>query len=299
MAKKVTLSAIPDLSRRIPQGELYYKRLLELFTLRSNNDLKDKRFEEQCWQVTDTKIMPDIVTELVELMRGRSEVIGTSQGVIVRAGCYTRMAGMRIPPPPPSTGNRIVLNFGEADLFHFNPNVAQVGSVVKDIVEKKMGVRLASGLPERQVVLEENRYLELGSITSSNYEIIVEKKDLSFTRPMGYEEGKMVPRKKFTRSNRYLRIMIVIDLLTEQSTIDGLVMRAKDVIDNIDLANIDQLLTQYRNDDSLLSSNDNKPSSNDNKTSSNDNKPLNEEEEQEVEVALEAVRIKNNSSHTT
>ena len=276
---------VPDTSRELPQGDDYYHRLLSLIKLVPLPLAKaktDPRREELLFvdPSPEGTPLPPPLLDLVDFARSRCEVV-QAIGYQVRLGCYMRKAGMQLPPPPKNTVNRILFNFGNEELFKLDPRVPQVDNLIGELISEKTKIKMDTGLPERNIFLLPNRFLELGTITSANYAINV-RKDVNFTRPDRYEGRQLVKGQPTMRPSNYRRVMVVIDFITDGTAIQEISDKAREVSKNISVERVQELLKQQKVEDRKM----------------NENR-LHKKEEEEVDQAMINLKQKINDGTTS
>lgn len=275
MAKQ-SFAYSPDTSRPIPQGDEFYHRLRKLFKLQPLTGLKG-RDDARCEEYETTYLAaPPVLRELVELIRDRGEVVN-EKACMISYGCYTRRAGMKIGPPLKNTINRVMMNFGNEELIRLDPRVEAVDTLIGEIIEQKTKVKLNSGLPEKEVLLLPNKFLEMGTITSSNY-MLLARKDPHYQRPDTVEAGTIIKGKATIRPGNYLRVFVVIDFISVEESIRAISEKAREVTQHISMEAVKAEMEKVKKRDKELNK--------------QEERKLPRREEEEVDKAMNEVQQK-------
>lgn len=136
----------------------------------------------------------------------------------VTIGIYTRTASTYIDPPLDNCALRVLFNLGYDEVYKLNPKY-------KVVDDKGQIKREDSGLNERYIFLERNKYIILGPAKNSKYQLEV-----------SHEPTIVLPRqlpgeKEITkiRPRDYRRITIIFDYILPQELMDSLLNISKDM----------------------------------------------------------------------
>lgn len=163
----------------------------------------------------DTPLLKEIFTDLLEyIKKDISAPIPKDSEVKITLGIYTRTASTYINPPPNNCGMRLLFNLGYGDVYKLNPKYTDSD-----------GDQVDSGLTERSVYLDKDKYLILGPSKTSKYKIEVSD-DTTVSTPGNNPGDSPIPR---LRVRDYRRIVIIIDYLIAQDTLDSLINVVNDL----------------------------------------------------------------------
>ena len=242
----------PDSSRDFPDGDRYYHQLSKLSKLAQNPNrtiaAKDSRYIESRYELVPgvkTTEVPEVIVEIVDWIRKFAELIEEKKCRIL-FGTYLRGAGMVVPSPTPDTINRVIVNLGNPELFKLDPRVELVDDLIPRLIAEKTGKKVDMNLPPKELFIRENKWIEMGTITSANYKILVSR-STQYTIPASLSGSNSVTKPQPSmRSSPYKRITLVLDFISTNEAIVRISMAAQAIVKSLDISKLPELLKQQK-----------------------------------------------------